>query len=192
MSQAFIALGGNLDNPANLIRTVFIELDRLPGCRLLRTSSLYRTAPVGYDFQPDFINAVALLETTYAPHALLAKLLAMETHYGRVRTIRNGPRTLDLDILLYDDLILDDATLTLPHPRMHTRPFVLVPLLEIAPNSVIPLRGRAASMLTALGEHDDIWRIDAEEAEEFDKGFQILCALGQGMVPPISRTETTI
>lgn len=188
MSQAFIALGGNLDNPANLIRTVFTELDRLPGCRLLRTSSLYRTAPVGYDFQPDFINAVALLETTCTPHALLAKLLAMETLYGRVRTIRNGPRTLDLDLLLYDDLILDDANLTLPHPRMHMRPFVLVPLLEIAPDSVIPLRGPAVSLLTALADQDDIRRI---EGEEFDKGFQILCALGQGMVP-IPRTEVII
>jgi len=188
MSQAFIALGGNLDHPANLIRAVFAELDRLPGCRLLRASSLYRTAPVGYDFQPDFINAVALLETTYSPHALLMELLAMETRHGRVRSIRNGPRTLDLDLLLYDDLILDDAALTLPHPRMHMRPFVLVPLLEIAPNSVIPLRGPAASMLAALADQDDIWRVDGQE---FDQGFQILCALGQGMVP-ISRKETII
>lgn len=188
MSQAFVALGGNLDDPASLIRTVFSELDQLPGCRLLRTSSLYRTAPVGYDFQPDFINAVVLLETTCSPRALLMELLAMETRHGRVRSIRNGPRTLDLDILLYDNLILDDANLTLPHPRMHMRPFVLVPLLEIAPDCVIPLRGPAVSMLTALADQDDIWRV---YEEEFDKGFQILCALGQGMVP-ISHTEVII
>ena len=150
MPLAFVALGANLADPVHQVRAALESLARLPDCRLLRASSLYRTAPVGVAGQPDFINAVALLETTLAPHALLAALFAIETEFGRRRDYRNAPRTLDLDLLLYDELVLDSAELLLPHPRMHLRAFVLAPLLEIAPACVIPGRGTAAAWRPAV------------------------------------------
>jgi 2-amino-4-hydroxy-6-hydroxymethyldihydropteridine diphosphokinase len=119
-------------------------LDSLPQTRVVRRSSLYRSAPVGYLDQPDFINAVAQLETELAPRALLDALLALEHECGRTREFRNAPRTLDLDVLLYDDLVHHEHGLTVPHPQMHLRAFVLQPLLEIAPDCVIPGVGAAA------------------------------------------------
>jgi 2-amino-4-hydroxy-6-hydroxymethyldihydropteridine diphosphokinase len=107
-------------------------------------SSLYRSAPVGYLDQPDFINAVARLETELAPRALLEALLALEQQCGRTREFLNAPRTLDLDVLLYDDLVHHEHGLTIPHPQMHLRAFVLQPLLEIAPDCMIPGIGAAA------------------------------------------------
>lgn len=183
MSLAFVALGGNIDHPIARLLAVMGEFDALPRTRLLRASSLYRTAPVGYDDQPDFINAAVLLETELSPNALMTELLAMETRHGRVRQMRNGPRTLDLDLLLYEDMILDDAELILPHPRLHMRPFVLVPLLEIGPNCIIPQYGRAASVLEQLGGKKDVHRIDLPG---MDDGFQMLCRLGLGLVPIVS------
>ena len=150
MPLAFIALGANLADPEHQVRAALESLSRLPNCRLLRASSLYRTAPVGVAGQPDFINAVALMETTLAPQALLATLFTIETEFGRRRDYRNAPRTLDLDLLLYDDLVLDSAELQLPHPRMHLRAFVLAPLLEIAPDCAIPGRGTAAAWRPAV------------------------------------------
>ena len=150
MPLAFIALGANLADPAHQIRAALESLSRLPDSRLLRASSLYRTAPVGVAGQPDFINAVALVETTLAPRDLLAALFAIEAEFGRRRDYHNAPRTLDLDLLLYDDLVLDGAELQLPHPRMHLRAFVLAPLLEIAPASIIPGRGTAAAWRPAV------------------------------------------
>ena len=150
MPLAFVALGANLADPAHQIRAALESLSRLPDSRLLRASSLYRTAPVGVAGQPDFINAVALVETTLAPRDLLAALFAIEAEFGRRRDYRNAPRTLDLDLLLYDDLVLDGAELQLPHPRMHLRAFVLAPLLEIAPASIIPGRGTAAAWRPAV------------------------------------------
>lgn len=150
MPLAFIALGANLADPAHQIRAALESLSRLPDSRLLRASSLYRTAPVGVAGQPDFINAVALVETTLTPHELLAGLFAIEAEFGRRRDYRNAPRTLDLDLLLYDELVLDGTELQLPHPRMHLRAFVLAPLLEIAPACVIPGRGTAAAWRPAV------------------------------------------
>ena len=150
MPFAFVALGANLADPAHQIRAALESLSRLPDSRLLRASSLYRTAPVGVAGQPDFINAVALVETTLAPHELLAALFAIEAEFGRRRDYRNAPRTLDLDLLLYDELVLDGTELQLPHPRMHLRAFVLAPLLEIAPACVIPGRGTAAAWRPAV------------------------------------------
>jgi 2-amino-4-hydroxy-6-hydroxymethyldihydropteridine diphosphokinase len=150
MPLAFVALGANLADPAHQIRAALESLSRLPDSRLLRASSLYRTAPVGVAGQPDFINAVALVETTLAPHELLAALFAIEAEFGRRRDYRNAPRTLDLDLLLYDELVLDGTELQLPHPRMHLRAFVLAPLLEIAPACVIPGRGTAAAWRPAV------------------------------------------
>jgi 2-amino-4-hydroxy-6-hydroxymethyldihydropteridine diphosphokinase len=150
MKRAFVALGANIGDPAATVQAAFQALTSLPDVRLLRTSSLYRTAPVGLRHQPDFINAVAELETGLAPHALLAALLGLEARFGRVRDRRNGPRTLDLDQLLYGDLSLDTPDLTVPHPRLHLRAFVLVPLAEIAPDLAIPGRGSVAAWLPAV------------------------------------------
>jgi 2-amino-4-hydroxy-6-hydroxymethyldihydropteridine diphosphokinase len=181
MSLAFVALGGNLDRPAARLLKVMGELDNLQQTRLLRASSLYRTAPVGYAGQPDFVNAVALIDTALPPHALMAELLACEAHHGRVRDQRNGPRTLDLDLLLYQDQVLEDSFVTLPHPRMHVRPFVLVPLLEIAPDCVIPGRGEARALLATCLDRDDARRI---QRTAFDWGLHTLRRMGKGLVVP--------
>lgn len=129
---AYVALGANLGDARRTVRQAVQDLGRLPQTRLVRVSSLYRTAPVDSS-GPDYINAVAEVVTSLAPHALLAELQCLELAAGRERPYLNAPRTLDLDILLYDDLTLDSPTLTIPHPRMATRAFVLVPLAEIAP-----------------------------------------------------------
>lgn len=144
---AFVGLGSNLDDPQNQILRALRALDGLPGTRVLAQSSLYRSAPVGFLEQPDFINAVAQLETALAPRALLDALLELERERGRTREFRNAPRTLDLDILLYDDLRYHEHGLTIPHPQMHLRAFVLRPLLEIAPDCVIPGIGLAEDAL---------------------------------------------
>lgn len=146
---AFVALGANLADPVAQVRAAAEALAGLPQSKLLRISSLYRTAPVGIHGQPDFINAVAELETTLAPHQLLAALLDVETRFGRRRDYHHAPRTLDLDLLLFDDLIIDSEQLSLPHPRMHLRAFVMAPLVEIAPDCMIPGRGSAAAWLAA-------------------------------------------
>lgn len=154
MKQAFVALGSNLGDPAATVCSAFAALAKVDQVRLVRTSSLYRTAPVGFEQQPDFINAVAEIETSLAPHALLAALLALEDRFGRVRDRRWGPRSLDLDLLLYDGLRLDTPDLTLPHPRLHLRAFVLMPLAEIAPDLAIPGRGSVAAWLPAVANQD--------------------------------------
>lgn len=130
---AYVALGANLGDARRTIRQALLALDHLPQTRLVRASSLYRTAPIDSS-GPDYINAVAEVATTLDPQALLAELQRLELAAGRERPYLNAPRTLDLDILLYDDLRLDSPTLTIPHPRMATRAFVLVPLTEIAPH----------------------------------------------------------
>ncbi len=150
MSLAYIALGANLGDPAATVNAAFAALDRLPHSRLLAKSALYRTAPVGIADQPEFVNAAARLETTLAPEALLDALLDIEQAFGRVRAERNGPRTLDLDILLYDELRLATPRLILPHPRLHLRAFVLQPLAELAPDLALPGRGRLAAWLPAV------------------------------------------
>lgn len=150
MNTAYVALGANLGNPTAAVLAAFAALANLPESRVARCSSLYRTAPVGILSQPDFVNAVAVLETTLAPEALLDALLDIEARFGRVRRERNGPRTLDLDLLLYDDIELDLPRLTLPHPRLHLRAFVLLPLTEVAPDLAIPRRGSLAAWLPAV------------------------------------------
>jgi 2-amino-4-hydroxy-6-hydroxymethyldihydropteridine diphosphokinase len=150
MNTAYVALGANLGDPAATVRAAFGALANLPESRVVHCSSLYRTAPVGIAEQPEFINAVAMLETTLAPEALLNALLEVEQRFGRIRAEKNGPRTLDLDLLLYDDQFIDQPHLTLPHPRLHLRAFVLYPLAEIAPTLVIPGRGAIAAWLPAV------------------------------------------
>ena len=150
MHLAYVALGANLADPVEQLRGALVALSRLAESRLLRASSLYRTAPVGIHGQPDFINAVAALETSLSPQDLLSALFVIEAQFGRRRDFFRAPRTLDLDLLLFDDLILDSPALQLPHPRMHLRAFVVAPLLEIAPNCRIPGRGSAAAWLPAV------------------------------------------
>lgn len=133
MTLAYIGIGSNLDDPRTQVLEAFEDLDKLPHTRVVSRSSLYRTAPVGHATQPDFINAVARLETGLPAERLLAELQEIEAHHGRKRSFPNAPRTLDLDVLLYGELSLDLPELKIPHPRMHERAFVLRPLLEIAP-----------------------------------------------------------
>lgn len=145
----FIALGSNLEAPLTQIRNAFGELGALPKTKLIARSSLYRSAPIGNINQPYFINAVAKLETALTPSELLGALLEIERRHGRRREFPNAPRTLDLDLLLYGDLIHHEHGLTIPHPRMHQRAFVLSPLHEIAPDCVIPGIGSVADLLAA-------------------------------------------
>lgn len=149
---ATIGLGANLNEPAAQVEYALTELDHLPATRLLARSSLYTSAPLGYVDQPDFVNAVAQVETGLAPRALLHALLDLEQRHGRERSFRNAPRTLDLDLLLYGSAHFHEDSLTLPHPRMQERGFVLLPLLEIAPDTVIPGRGRADEWLAACAD----------------------------------------
>ncbi|WP_300452121.1 2-amino-4-hydroxy-6-hydroxymethyldihydropteridine diphosphokinase [Accumulibacter sp.] len=148
--QAFVALGANLEDPVAQVRAAGAALAGLPESRLLCLSSLYRTAPVGIHGQPDFINAVAALATDLDPAALLDALFSIERRFGRRREFHHAPRTLDLDLLLHDERVVDSPHLRLPHPRMHLRAFVLTPLLEIAPLCRIPGRGSAAAWLPAV------------------------------------------
>lgn len=147
--HAFIALGSNVANPTLQVRRAFADLSQLPASRLLNCSAIYRSAPVGRLDQPDFINAVAQIETALTPHDLLKALLEIECRRGRVRELLNAPRILDLDLLLYADLQCHEPGLTLPHPRMHQRAFVLQPLMEIAPDCCIPGHGAVAGLLAA-------------------------------------------
>ena len=149
---AYIALGSNLDNPKLQIQDAFAELDEIEATRLLQTSSLYTSAPWGYADQPDFVNAVAAVETELPARRLLDELLKIETWHGRERSFANAPRTLDLDIALYGDNIVDEDRLKIPHPRMHERAFVLVPLTEIAPELVIPGQGAISKLLECCND----------------------------------------
>ena len=149
---AFVGLGGNLGEVAASLRAATEVLAHLPATRLLRASRLYRTPAWGLEQQPDFINGVVALETGLAPQALLEALLRIEREFGRERDggLRWGPRSLDLDLLLHGDAILDEPGLHLPHPHMHERAFVLVPLLEIAADILIPGQGSARDALSRL------------------------------------------
>ena len=150
MNTAYVALGANIGEPAATVLGAFTALGGLPESRVMRTSSLYRTIPVGLRNQPDFINAAAVLETALSAEALLEALLDLENRFGRHRRDRNGPRTLDLDLLLYNDSEVNLPRLTVPHPRLHLRAFVLCPLAEIAPDLTIPGRGSVAAWLPAV------------------------------------------
>ncbi len=147
MSRVFVGLGSNLDQPARQLQRAFGELAEIPGTSLEARSSLYVSQPMGPADQPDYLNAVARLETVLEPLALLDRLQAIETLHQRRRERHWGPRTLDLDLLLYDDLVMDSPRLRIPHPGMGERDFVLEPLLEIGGDIEIPGRGRAADLL---------------------------------------------
>jgi 2-amino-4-hydroxy-6-hydroxymethyldihydropteridine diphosphokinase len=148
---AYIGLGSNLDHPRRHLARALADMARLPRTRLLAASRNYLSAPVGgIEPQPDYVNAVAALRTSLGAKALLARLRAIERRHGRRRLpgeARNAPRTLDLDLLLFGRRRSRRAQLTLPHPRMHERAFVLVPLLEVAPAASMPGRGAARRWL---------------------------------------------
>jgi len=148
-TKAFIGLGANLGDPEAQVRRALAALADLPGTRLVTASSFYRSAPVGVVAQPDFINAVAEIETALGARALLEALLAAERRFGRRRDFPGAPRTLDLDLLLYGDRVIAEPGLVVPHARMHERAFVLAPLAEIAPDIAIPGKGRAGALLAA-------------------------------------------
>jgi 2-amino-4-hydroxy-6-hydroxymethyldihydropteridine diphosphokinase len=136
-TRAYVAIGANLGDARTTVRQAMDDLDALPKSRVSARSSLYRSDPVDAT-GPDFINAVVELETALDAQVLLAELQRLEHGAGRQRSYRNAPRTLDLDVLRHGDVVMDTATLTLPHPRMLQRAFVLVPLAEIAPDLVTP------------------------------------------------------
>ena len=149
MTQVFVGLGANIGDPREQLKAAISALAGLPDTRLTATSSLYRSAPLEFADQPDFLNAVAQLDTGLAPEALLDGLQGIENRLGRVRPFPGAPRTLDLDLLLYGDQRFSSPRLSVPHPRMHERAFVLRPLTEIAPEASIPGRGKARDLLAA-------------------------------------------
>lgn len=143
--QAYIGLGANLGDSAATLRTVLTELSETAGIQSCRCSPFYRSAPVQAS-GPDFVNAVALLDTDLPPLALLDVLQALELRHGRERPYKNAPRTLDLDLLLYGDVHMQTPRLSLPHPRMHERAFVLQPLHDLAPQLQLP-QGEVSALL---------------------------------------------
>ena len=151
MNTAVIAFGSNLENPIAQVQNALAAVAALPQIGSLKTSSLYRTAPVGYAEQPDFINAVSVVETSYAALELLQQLQQIEQRFGRQRSFRNAPRTLDLDIIDYAQTASNAPELQLPHPRAHERSFVMLPLAEIAPDYVIGSFGTAREIAERLG-----------------------------------------
>jgi 2-amino-4-hydroxy-6-hydroxymethyldihydropteridine diphosphokinase len=150
VTLAYVALGSNLGDPRQQLLDAMDALSNLPDTRLLQRSRLYRTPPWGMLEQPPFINAAVELDTALSPHALLDALLAIEQRAGRVRAERNGPRTLDLDLLHVDGVRLADPQLTLPHPRMADRAFVLLPLHDIAPTLRLSGQATVAELLARL------------------------------------------
>lgn len=153
---AVLGLGANLGSPVDTLRQAIAQLQAHPQTALWRVSAFYRTAPVGSDeAQPDYINAVALCQTHLPPESMMHWLLDTERLFGRVRSqnvARNSPRTLDLDLLIYDNVSMATPLLTLPHPRLHERAFVLRPLLELIPDAVLPGLGRLDRYLPTVAD----------------------------------------
>ena len=149
-ARAYVGLGSNLDDPAAQLRRAFDDLEALDGVQALRRSRLFRTPPWGRIDQPEFVNAVAELDTTLSPHALLHALQAVEMRFGRARREHWGPRVLDLDLLLHGDARIDEPHLRLPHPHLHQRAFVLVPLADLAPDLHIAGRGSVSALLAGV------------------------------------------
>lgn len=145
--KAYIGLGSNLGDREAMIRIALDDLARLPGTKVLRASSLYDTEPLGDEEQPRFLNAVAEIDTELTARQLLWNLLLIEKRLGRVRSHRYGPRTIDLDLLTYGHLVIDEPDLQIPHPEMAKRSFVLVPLLEIDPLATMPGTGELLATL---------------------------------------------
>jgi 2-amino-4-hydroxy-6-hydroxymethyldihydropteridine diphosphokinase len=162
-ATVFLGLGSNLEQPVVQLSRALREVHEIPNTALIRVSSFYDTVPIGLADQPNFVNAVAELQTGLNPSELLAHLLEIEAVHKRVRSVRDGPRTLDLDILLFNDVCISEPLLTIPHPRMHERAFVLWPLAEIAPELKIPGRGYVLELLVGL---------DVSGVRKFEEGVR--------------------
>lgn len=160
-----IALGSNLGDSLAILEAAMVSLNQVPSVSLQSRASIYLTAPVGPP-QPDYLNCCALLKTHLSPEEMLRTLLKIEADFGRVRQGRWGPRLLDLDLLLFDNLILETPTLQLPHPRMHERAFVLAPLAEIAPNWIEPISGKPISDLLQAVDCSGVKRISHERLSD--------------------------
>lgn len=152
--KAYIGLGSNLQDPLRQVSQAILELADLPASRVENRSSFYRSAPMGPADQPDYINAVVELSTTLSPIALLDELQRIEAAHHRTRTVHWGARTLDLDLLVYGAEIIREPRLTVPHPGVRERAFVLVPLCEIAPQLVIPGLGEVASLAAQVSQDE--------------------------------------
>lgn len=159
MINAYIGLGSNLENPETQIRNAIAEIDRIPDTRLVRQSSLYQTHPVGPQDQPDYINAVVHVMTGLSATDLLHELQKLEDQHGRTRKVHWGARTLDLDLLLYNDNVINEKHLVVPHPEMHNRAFVLCPLYEIAPDVRIAGTGSIKELLNNI-DTDGIHKLE--------------------------------
>jgi 2-amino-4-hydroxy-6-hydroxymethyldihydropteridine diphosphokinase len=151
MTTAYVGLGANIGDPRRQLELAIEALKMLPETEIVQVSGIYKSAPMGYLDQPDFLNAVARLETKIPAEQLLEHLQKIEQRQGRKRPFTGAPRTLDLDLLLYGDRILDTPQLTLPHPRMHERAFVLRPLLDLDPDASVPGKGAARDLLAGRG-----------------------------------------
>jgi 2-amino-4-hydroxy-6-hydroxymethyldihydropteridine diphosphokinase len=151
VTRAYVALGANLGDRERTLRAAVDALAAEDGIEVVAVSTLRETEPVGVGEQPRFLNGAAELETTLTSRELLARLLAVEQRFGRIRSPgEHGPRTLDLDLLLYGDEVIDEPGLAVPHPRLHERSFVLEPLAELAPGLVVPGRGDVESLLRGV------------------------------------------
>lgn len=150
MSTAVIALGANLEHPESQLHRAAHRIAELDGVEVIARSHLYRTAPMGGPEQPDYINAVVIATTDVEPRVLLAELHGIEAEHGRTRDVRWGPRTLDLDLIAYDDHRSSDPDLLLPHPRAHERAFVLLPWLDVDRDARLPGHGTVAALLEDL------------------------------------------
>lgn len=162
--HAVISLGANLGNRLETVQGAIDALEDTPGLRVKAVSPVYETEPWGVDpgSQPSYLNAVILLKTTLPPSSLLERGQAIEEAFDRVRDGRWGPRTLDVDILAYADVVSDDPLLTLPHPRAHQRAFVLVPWHDVDPQAEVPGRGPIAELLTTVSKEGVLPRPDLE------------------------------
>jgi 2-amino-4-hydroxy-6-hydroxymethyldihydropteridine diphosphokinase len=147
MSTAVLGLGANLGNPASALQGAIDALAAAPGIDVTKVSPCYRTAPIGGPDQPDFLNIIVLIDTELDPGALLEQTMQIEAKWHRERIERWGPRTLDIDVITFDNLLSDDVRLTLPHPRAHERGFVMVPWSDVDPNAQIPGHGAVTHLL---------------------------------------------
>lgn len=150
MTEAYLALGSNIDNPIQHVTSAIAELRTLPKSMFLKASKLYQNPPIGFLEQPDFINAVVKIQTTLLAEELLDQLFEIEQVHRRSRNIKNGPRTLDLDLLLYGNTISNTDKLVIPHPRLKERAFVVYPLYELSPDLVLPCGTQIKDLVASM------------------------------------------
>ena len=175
MTTTYIGLGSNLQQPVQQLDNAIRALQQLPKCTLVQCSSYYGSKAIGPGQQPDYVNAVARLSTSLSARALLGQLQRIEHRQGRKRDVHWGARTLDLDLLLYGTCVLQDRTLTLPHPRLRQRNFVVTPLFEIAPDLILPDGGTLVTLFANTSQ-ENLWQLNHEHS-----GKQLNGATGDDM-----------